>query len=60
MLETQSKDINFLYASVFGLASASAFMVFGLTENWLAHKQLVIIFSLLLAIMASRFSGQTE
>ncbi len=48
------------YASVFGLVFISAFMIFGLTENWLVHKQLVMTFSLLLAIMASRFSAQTE
>ena len=49
-----------MFASVFGLLFVFAFMIFGLTENWLAHNQLVMTFSLLLAIMASRFSARTE
>jgi O-antigen ligase len=47
------------YASVFGLVFVTAFLIFGLTENWLVHKQLVMTFSLLLAIMASRFDAET-
>ena len=47
------------YASVFGLSFVTAFLIFGLTENWLAHKQLVITFLLLLAIMASRFGARS-
>jgi len=48
------------YASVLGVESVLAFMLFGLTENWLAHKQLVMTFSLVLAITTSRFSAKTE
>ncbi len=48
------------YAAVFGLVFVTAFLIFGLTENWLAHSQLVTTFSLLLAIMASRFGSETE
>ena len=46
------------YAVVFGLVFVTAFMIFGLTENWLAHSQLVMAFSLLLAILASRFGAR--
>lgn len=48
------------HASVLGGVFVLAFMLFGLTENWLAHRQLVMTFSLVLAIMASRFSAKTE
>lgn len=48
------------YASVFGLVFVTVFLIFGLTENWLVHKQLVLTFILLLAIMASRFGSETE
>jgi O-antigen ligase len=50
-----SSDWN-LYAAVFGVVFIVAFLLFGLTENWLAHKQLVLTYSLLLAIMGSRFA----
>ena len=45
------------YASVSGLVFVTAFAIFGLTENWLVHSQLVTTFSLLLVIMASRFGA---
>jgi O-antigen ligase len=46
------------YAAAFGMVFITAFLIFGLTENWLVHKQLVITFLLLLAIMASRFGSR--
>jgi len=48
------------YAAAFGLVFVAAFMVFGLTENWLVHKQLVLTYLLLLAITASRFGARTD
>ena len=48
------------YASVYGSIFVTTFMIFGLTENWLAHKQLVMAFSILLAIMASRFGSEAN
>ena len=46
------------YAAAFGLVVVTVFLVFGLTENWLVHKQLVLTFMVLLAIMASRFGSR--
>ena len=46
-----------VYASVSGVVLVTAFAIFGLTENWLVHSQLVTTFSLLLVIMASRFGA---
>jgi O-antigen ligase len=45
-----------LYAKIFGIVFVVTFSIFGLTENWLAHKQLVMTYSLILAIMGSRFA----
>ncbi|MHA2278104.1 MAG: O-antigen ligase family protein [Candidatus Kariarchaeaceae archaeon] len=45
-----------LHTSVFGVVSVVVFFIFGLTENWLAHKQLVMTYTLLLAIMGSSFA----
>jgi len=57
----KSSNIDFhLYAAVFGVVFIIAFCIFGLTENWLAHKQLVMTYSLLLAIMGSRFALKTD
>jgi O-antigen ligase len=47
------------YAAVFGLVLVTAFMILGLTENWLVHLQLIQMFSFLLALMACRFSSET-
>jgi O-antigen ligase len=47
------------YAAVFGLVFVTAFMILGLTENWLVHLQLIKMFTILLAIMACRFSSET-
>lgn len=58
-LKTSVKE-NDRYAAVFGVVFVTAFMTFGLTENWLAHKQLIMTFSLLLAIMASHFGSKTR
>ena len=55
-----SKNEYDRYTSVFGQVFVAAFMIFGLTENWLAPSQLVMTFSLLLAIMASRFGSATR
>lgn len=57
----KSSNIDFnSYAAVFGIVSIIAFCIFGLTENWMAHKQLVMTYSLILAIMGSRFALKTD
>jgi len=57
----KSSNIDFdLYAAVFGVVFIIAFCIFGLTENWLAHKQLVMTYTLLLAIMGTRFALKTD